>query len=105
MQPEANELEILVQRVREGDYKAKAELKEYLEPSLVCIVRRVLARGTADSVIEQKILVAARRLAPRGVPAPGDHRAASLAYDLCQIIINRLWPGQTEEAWLATLAA
>ena len=54
MQPQDN-LDFLARRVGEGDFQAKAQLRQELEPGLPLIVRRVLERGTAHSSLERKI--------------------------------------------------
>ena len=104
MQPQDN-LDFLAKRVGEGDFQAKAQLRQELEPGLPLIVRRVLERGTAHSSLERKILLAARRLAPPPRPGASDPRAAPVAQNLCRMVIDRLWPGHTEDPWHATLTA
>ncbi len=107
MQPQHNDLEVLARRVQEGDFEAKAQLKHEIEPSMARIVRRVLAKGHASSSLERKILAAARRLAPNSLPSDDDPRTAPLAHNLCQLVVNRLWPGATEisGAWQQTVTA
>src|SRR5947209_5889411 len=105
MQPknQPNELERLAQRVEAGDAAAKTRLERQMEPSMALIVRRVLERGTANSSLERKILVAAQRLGPQDSSGPHDARTAPLAHNLCQMVINRLWPGQTAAPCQPTL--
>jgi hypothetical protein len=105
MKPNTTELEKLAQRVQEGDQAAKMQLKNTLEPSLLRIVRRVLERGRADTNLERKILTAARRLAPGALSGSKDPRTAPLAQNLCQMVVNRLWPGGTLSSWHTTLTA
>ena len=105
MEAKNNDLEILAQRVQEGDPEAKGQLKQRLESSMVRIVRRVLERGHADTSLERKILVAARRLAANARPGPNDSRTIPVAQNLCQMVVNRLWPGVTEVSWQATMTA
>jgi hypothetical protein len=105
VQPKNYDLESLAQRVQEGDYEARAQLKQDLEPSLARIVRRVLEKGTATTTLEQKILIAAQRLCPQERPSPRDPRTQSLAHNLCLMIVDRLWPGRTQDSWQPTLTA
>lgn len=105
MKPQNFDLEGLAERVQEGDKLAKTQLKERLEPGMFRIVRRVLERGQADTSLERKILVAARRLAPQAVPCTNDPRTAPLAHNLCEMVVNRLWPGGTDASWLTTQIA
>jgi hypothetical protein len=105
-----NSLEALTQRVQEGDLQAKAQLKHLLEPSMARIVRRVLDKGSASTSLERKILAAAQRLAP--MPAPAAHaqrhqeqRLAPVARNLCQTVVNRLWPGGTEGSLTGTMVS
>jgi hypothetical protein len=105
MQPQNDDLGSLVRRVQQADREAKTRLERQLGPGLAYIVRRVLERGTAHSLLEQRILMAARLLTPRAVSGRGDPPAALLARNLCQIAIHRLWPGHTEEAWQTTIPA
>lgn len=105
MQAHENNLEVLAQRVQQGDRHAKAKFQQSVEPSLVRIVRRVLEKGHATSSLERKILVAAERLAPQTVPSSNDPRTTPLAHNLCEMVVSRLWPGATEERWHATVLA
>ena len=110
-------LNTLAQRVQEGDYAAKRQMKETLEPSMARIVRRVLERGQATTSLERKILAAARRLAPvehvdgnaldrpDTVSADLTKRTIPVSRNLCQMVVNRLWPGCTEDPLQTTLTA
>jgi hypothetical protein len=100
-----NDLAQLARRVQQGDRKAGAQLRQDLEPSVLRIVRHVLERGQANSSLERKILAAARRLAPYAVPSSSDPRATPLAHNLCQVVVNRLWPGGTQDCGQQTLPA
>jgi hypothetical protein len=99
------DLEDLARRVQEGDREAKARMKQRLEPSMARIVARVLAKGTATTSLERKILVAAQRLAPPDALGPNTARTDPLARNLCQMVVNRLWPDRTEGSWQPTLTA
>ena len=103
MQPQNYDLESLARRVQEGDLEARAQLKQDLESSMAHIVRRVLEKGTATTSLERKILAAAQRLCPQGRPSPNDPRTAPLAHNLCLMVVNRLWPGHTENSGQSTL--
>jgi hypothetical protein len=105
MEPNTTDLENLARRVQEGDQAAKTQLKHTLEPSVLRIVRRVLERGRAETNLERKILTAARRLAPGAWSGPKDPRTAPLAENLCQMVVNRLWPSGTLGFWQTTLTA
>jgi hypothetical protein len=105
MQPADNPIEVLAQRVREGDYEAKGQLRRQLERSLTQIVRPVLERGTAASTLERNILLAAEQLPPWVRHSSDAQKAALLAESFCQFMIDRLWPGSTEEFCQATLGA
>ncbi|MCI0377404.1 MAG: hypothetical protein L0215_07350 [Gemmataceae bacterium] len=101
MNPERNDFEYLANQTRSGNLQAKVHLRESLEPQLARIVRRVLERGTAATSLERKILSAARRFGPLNPSSPA--RTAPVARSLCQMVINRLWPGTTEATHLQTL--
>jgi hypothetical protein len=105
MEPEQDPVEALAQRVREGDYEAKEQLRRHFKSALVPMARCVLRRGTALSAKEQNVLAAAERLGPWARHASTDEQAASVADILCDTAINRLWPGRTEELCPATLCA
>lgn len=87
-------LNVLAQRIQQGDRQAKAEFREHLEPSLVRIVRRVLEKGTATCSLERKILATARRLMPEEV-LDSSHSEA-IAQNLCRMVLTRLCSGVTE---------
>ena len=97
------DLDGLAQRVGQGDYEAKTRLRQELEPGVTQIVRLVLERGTATTKLERRILQAARRLAPSAMPSANDPRTLPVAHNLCQQVVDHLWPGNTEGPWDATV--
>src|SRR5262249_34130385 len=105
MQPQDNELTALAQRVRQGDFQAKAKLEERLQSSMPYIVRRVLQRGRASSSLDRSILALAREIAPSPRPGTNDPRTSSVTMELCRRVLDRLWPGQTAGPWQTTMTA
>jgi hypothetical protein len=104
MEASENPIEALAQRVREGDYEAKAELRRQLGHRLFQIIRWVLERGTAATALERNFLVAAEHLPAWVRHSSDDQKAALLAESFCQLVIDRLWPGSTVEFCQATLS-
>lgn len=103
MNPDKQDLQYLAQQTQAGDSRAKDQLQGTLEPSMNRIVRRVLERGQAGSKLEQKILAIAQRLQAGHPPAFKD-QAEQVSRNLCQMVVNRLWPGHTDQR-LQTLSA
>jgi hypothetical protein len=102
MEPFHNDLENLARRVQEGNLDAKVQLERQLKPSMARLVRRVLERGQPTTNLERKILVVAQRLDPQD--NPNCSRSATVAHNLCQMIIHRLWPSDTQCPLSSTIA-
>ena len=98
-------LDGLAQRTQQGDLQAKVQLKQQLEPNMNRIVRHVLERGQASSSLERRILAVAERLVPQAGAQGNPARTAVVSRNLCEMVVNRLWPGATEGSWARTTTA
>jgi hypothetical protein len=87
-------LEILAQRVEQGDARAKAQLREQLQKQMTRITRRALGPSPSASELGRKIQATALRLDPQSQAS--SHLAHQVAANLCQTVVNRLWTGSTE---------
>ena len=97
-----NHFEELAGKVCAGDLKAKGQFQRDLEPCMLRIITRALSPDAAPSPLHRRILALSRQFHP-GPLADADQRR-ELARTLCQRVITRLAPTDTEARdCLATL--
>lgn len=94
MSPSANHFEQLAAQVRAGHVHVRAQMQRELEPGMLQAVNCALTPGFPASPLHRLIAAVSRQL--HIGPAAGAEERLRLARALCQRMVNRIGPLDTQ---------
>src|SRR5262245_4264859 len=94
MSPNSNRFEQLAAQVRAGHVHVRAQMQRELEPSMLRAINCALTPGVPASPLNRLIAAVSRQM--HVGPSAGPEERRRLARALCQRMVNRIGPFDTQ---------